>query len=104
MSWDDVIALASGLPGVTVSTSYGTPALKLRGKLLTRFRPDIESLVLLDVPTDERDMLMAAEPEIFHTLPHYDGYPAVLAHLATIDAATLLTFLKRRWHNLAPRP
>jgi hypothetical protein len=100
MSWDDVLRLAAGLPGVTVSTSYGTPALKLRGKLVTRFRPDIDSLVLLDVPNDERDMLIAADPAVFHTLPHYDGYPAVLARLSTIDAATLLSFLTRRTRNL----
>jgi hypothetical protein len=103
VTWDDVVHLAAGLPGVTVSTSYGTPALKLRGKLVTRFRPDIGSLVLLDVPTDERDMLIGSEPGIFHTSPHYDGYPAVLARLATIDAATLLGFLTRRIRNLSPR-
>jgi hypothetical protein len=103
MIWDDVVKLASDLPGVAVSTSYGTPALKVRGKLLTRFRPDIDSLVLLDVPNDERDMLMAAEPAIFHTLPHYEGYPAVLAHLRTIDAVTLRGFLERRWRNVAPK-
>ncbi len=103
MTWEDVVQLASGLPGVTLSTSYGTPALKLRGKLVTRFRPDIDSLVLLDVPPDERDMLIESDPTIFHTLPHYDGYPAVLARLATIDAPTLLSFLTRRIRNLAPR-
>jgi len=103
VTWDDVVTLASSLPGVTVSTSYGTPALKLRGKLLTRFRPDIDSLVLLDVPNDERDMLIAAEPAIFHTLPHYEDYPAILARLATIDAPTLLSLLTRRAGNLAPK-
>jgi len=103
MTWEDVVTLASTLPGVTTSTSYGTPALKLRGKLLTRFRPDIDSLVLLDVPNDERDMLIAAEPAIFHALPHYDGYSAILARLASIDAPTLLGLLTRRARNLAAK-
>ncbi len=100
MTWDEVVALGSTLQDVTVSTSYGTPALKVRGKLLTRLRPEDDSLVLLDVPVDERDMLIAAEPGIFHTMPHYDGYPAVLVRLGTVDAPTLLGFLTRRWRNL----
>jgi hypothetical protein len=103
LTWEDVVELGAALPGVTLSSSYGTPALKLRGKLVTRFRPDIDSLVLLDVPPDERDMLIKLDPAIFHTLPHYDGYPAVLARLATIDAATLLSFLTRRTRNLTPK-
>lgn len=103
MTWDEVVALGATLQNVTVSTSYGTPALKVRGKLLTRLRPEDDSLVLLDVPNDERDMLMAAEPDIFHTTSHYDGYPTVLVRLATVDAPTLLDFLTRRWRNVAPK-
>jgi hypothetical protein len=103
MTWDEVVALGATLQNVTVSTSYGTPALKVRGKLLTRLRPEDDSLVLLDVPNDERDMLIAAEPGIFHTTPHYDGYPAVLVRLSTVDAPTLLGFLTRRWRTLSPK-
>jgi hypothetical protein len=95
--------LSKDLPEVVVSTSYGTPALKLRGKLLTRLRPEDDSLVLLDVPTDERSMLIAADPSVFHTTPHYDGYPTVLVYLATVDRATLKQFLQRRWRNIAPK-
>jgi hypothetical protein len=98
-----VIQLGKELPEVEVSTSYGTPALKLRGKLLTRLRPEDDSLVLLDVPTDERSMLIEADPSVFHTTPHYAGYPAVLVYLATVDEARLKQFLKRRWRNIAPK-
>ena len=46
MTFDDVRAIALKWPEVTDGTSYGTPALKVRGKLLTRLKEDGESLVL----------------------------------------------------------
>ena len=103
MTWDDVAALGRQLPGVEVSTSYGTPALKVRGKLLTRLRPEDNSLVLPDVPIDEREMLIEADPETFHVTPHYYGYQMVLARLGTLEPERLLPFLERRWRAVAPK-
>lgn len=102
-TWDDVVQLAAGLPEVERSTSYGTPALRLRGKLLTRLRPEDDSLVLLDAPPDERDVLIEADPATFHTTPHYVGFPAVLARLDAVTPETLLSFLERRWRGVAPK-
>lgn len=103
MIWDDVIQLAREFPDVEVSTSYGTPALKVRGKLLTRYRPEDDSMVLLDVAVDEKEMLVDTNPGIFHTTPHYNGYPMVLAYLAPVEPETVRTFLLRRWRNIAPK-
>ena len=103
MTWDDVVALGGILPGTEVSTSYGTPALKVRNKLVTRLRNEDASLVLPSVPADERDMLIAAEPEVFHVTPHYEGYPIVLARLPSLYAERLWPFLVRRWRELAPK-
>jgi len=102
VTWDEAVAIGSALPEVELSTSYGTPALKVRGKLLIRLRPEDDSLVLLDTPMDERDLLIEADPQTFHTTPHYDGYPAVLARLASLDAPTLRRMIERRWRNVAP--
>ena len=103
MTWDDVVTLASELPGVEVSTCYGTPALRVKGKLLTRLRPEDSSLVLLDVPVDEKEMLIEMRPDSFHTTPHYDGYPAVLARLEAVEPPVVRRFLERRWHRVAPK-
>ena len=103
MTWDELVALAAELPEVTVSTSYGTPALKIRGKLLTRLRTEDDSLVLLDVPPEERAMLIEARPDLFHTTPHYEPYPAVLARLSMLDPETARGFLERRWRGIAPK-
>ena len=103
MTWEEAVAVASALPGVEVSTSYGTPALKVNGKFLTRLRPEDDSLVFVDVPMDERDLLIEADPATFHITPHYLGYPSVLGRLAALDAATVRRMIERRWRNVAPR-
>ena len=41
-----VCACAKRLPGAEVATSYGTPALKVKGKLFARLKEDGETLVL----------------------------------------------------------
>ena len=56
-------------------------------KFLTRLRDEDNSMVLLEVSFDEREMLMEAEPATFHFTPHYKDYPSVLARLVT-DAET----------------
>ncbi len=85
------------------STSYGTPALRVRGKLVTRLRAEDDSLVLHSVASDECDMLMGMDPEVFHITPHYAGYPVVLARLATLHPERLWPFLVRRWREIAPK-
>ena len=103
MTWEEVRAIALSFPEVEESTSYGTPAFKVKGKFLTRLRPEDDSLVLVDVPFDEREMLIAAEPATFHTTPHYKDYPSVLARLDTLHPGSLRNFLERRWRNVAPK-
>ena len=103
MTWDEVVAIGLALPEVEVSTSYGTPALKVRGKFLTRLRAEDDSLVLLEVGFDEREFLLEAEPETFHITPHYKDYPSVLARLKSIDAGTVARLLERRWRVVAPK-
>lgn len=103
MTFDDVCALASAWPGVERSTSYGTPALKVKGKLLTRLREDGETLVVLGVGLDEREMLIEAEPEVFHITPHYRDWPTVLMHLAKADPRAVEALLLRRWRAVAPK-
>lgn len=71
MTWDDVREIALARPLVEEGTSYGTPAFRVKGKLLARLRPEDHSLVLPGVGFDEREMLTEAEPAVFHMTPHY---------------------------------
>ena len=103
MTEDDVRAIALALPQVEEAISYGKPAFKAFGKFLTRVRKEDNSIVLAGVEFDEREMLMEAEPEVFHITPHYKDYPAVLAQLETVDPGTVRGFLERRWRACAPK-
>jgi hypothetical protein len=42
MRWEDVTKMALALPDVAEATSYGTPALRVSGKFMSRLRPDDE--------------------------------------------------------------
>ena len=103
MTWEEVVAVGVKLPEVEVSTSYGTPALKVRGKLLTRPRYEDDSIVLLEIGFDEREMLMQVEPETFHITPHYQNYPSILARLSSVHPGTVAGLLERRWKAVAPK-
>jgi hypothetical protein len=74
MTYADVVAIALKLPGVEESTSYGTAALKVRGKLFVRLKEDDVTIVLR---TDdvERAYLMRAHPKIFYITDHYRDSP-----------------------------
>jgi len=51
--------------GVEDGTSYGTPALKVRKKMLARLKEDGDSLVMPCVPQDEREMLVESQSKVF---------------------------------------
>ncbi len=103
MTEEDVRQLALALPQVEETISYGKPAFKAFGKFLTRVRREDSSIVLVGVDFDEREMLMEAEPGIFHITAHYKDYPSVLARLDTVDPGTVKSFLERRWRQCAPK-
>ncbi len=97
MTFDDVRRFALTWPEVEDSTSYGTPALKVRKKMLVRLREDGDSLVMPDVPIDERTILVESQPKIFYFTDHYADYPIVLIRLSKTRHAIVEPFLRRRW-------
>jgi hypothetical protein len=103
VTFDDVRMLALTWPEVEDGTSYGTPALKVRKKLLARIREDNDSLVMLGVPTDEREMLCESEPQVFHFTDHYRDYPTVLIRLSKAKRSHVEPLLRRRWRELASK-
>jgi hypothetical protein len=50
-----------------------------------------------------KDALLATDPTVFFTTPHFDGYPAVLVILAKINIATLRDVLVESWLARAPK-
>jgi hypothetical protein len=95
------LAARLGLPEVTEGTSYGTPALLVKGKSFTRLK-DPETLVLL-MPLEQKELLMEMAPEIYYETDHYKGWPAVLVRLAVISDAELGQRLAEGWRHRAPK-
>lgn len=101
VTWDIVRRLAGELPDVVEEPSFGTPAFKRRRKMFVRLRPEGDVLVLR---IDEADKLhlIAQQPDVYFTTPHYDGYPAVLVRMAAISEDELRRMLEASWRYVAP--
>jgi hypothetical protein len=102
VSFAEVSKMGRALPGVVESTSYGTPALKVDGKLLVRLKEDGETLVLR-MDFVNRDLLLRAEPDLFFLTDHYLNYPSILLRLTKVTSKRLAELLEDAWHLVAPR-
>jgi hypothetical protein len=91
----------SRLPGIEESSSFGTPALKVQGKLLVRVK-DADTLVFR-CPIEMKEILIESTPEIYFETDHYKGWPGVLVRLSKIDDAELRQCLQRAWRLQAPK-
>jgi hypothetical protein len=103
MTFDDIRKLTLVWPEVEDGTSHGTAALKVRKKLLARLKEDGDSLVVLGVPLDEREMLIESQPKIFYFTDHYKDYPTVLVRLSKAKRGNIEPLLRRRWRELASK-
>src|ERR1700712_1196572 len=103
MTFDDVRKIAQAWPEVEDGTSYGTPALKVRKKMLVRLKEDGDSLVMPGVPIDERDMLVESQPKVFYFTDNYRDYPMVLIRLSKTKRTAVEPLLRRQWRALASK-
>jgi hypothetical protein len=103
VTFEEVRQIALAWPEVEDGTSYGTPALKVRKKLLVRLKEDGDSLVMPGVPPDERGMLVESAPKVFYFTDHYRDYPMVLIRLSKAACADVEPLLRRRWRALASK-
>jgi hypothetical protein len=103
MTQDEIDAIVMAFPGAEKGISYGRPSYKLNGKFFTRLRREDESVVIMEVSLDEREMLMEAEPGTFHLTAHYRDYPCVLARIETLHPGSFRNFLDRRFRKIAKK-
>lgn len=96
-----LVQAAGHLPEIAEGTSYGTPALKVRTKFLCRVK-DPDTVVLM-CPLEEKEMLIAAAPDIYFETDHYKGWPAILVRIHAISIAELALRLERAFAMQAPR-
>lgn len=100
VTFETVRDIGLSLPDVEESTSYGTSALKTRGKLFARLHQDGHHLVL-KCELLEREMLLQAAPEVFSITDHYQDYPWILVDLSTVSRDALPEMIERAWRMVA---
>src|SRR4051812_17535334 len=109
--WSDVRQLALAMPVAEESLMRGHRAWKVKDKLFVWERPLRRTdLVALGAAAPEgpilgarvehliaKEALLADDPDVFFTTPHFDGYPAVLIRLPQIDLEILEEVVVEAW-------
>lgn len=99
-AFNRVRRLGLKLEGVEESTSYGSPALKVRGKMFACIAVDKAAepgTLAVRMSFLERDLRLKAEPDVYYLEPHYVDHPCVLARLSKISDAALRELLETGW-------
>jgi hypothetical protein len=94
-------AAAEGLLEIEVGTSYGTPALKVRKKMLCRVK-DVDTIGVM-CPLEEKELLIEAPPEFYFETDHYKGWPTLLVRIHAVPLEELRLRLRRAYAMQAPK-
>ena len=103
MKWDDFVAIARELPEVEQASSYGRPAIKVRGKFMAGYNTEEKAFVLRLSSVEEQDFLIEMAPAVYYITDHYKGYPAVLARPGKITKQEARGRLQQAWRKQAPK-
>ena len=100
ITFDRIRMIAAGFPGTEVSTSYGTPAIKVAKKLVLRLHNKEDAIVMLLDSVEEQQHLISADPMTFYITDHYQGYAAVLVR-PTVEESEFRTLFEKSWRRVA---
>jgi hypothetical protein len=116
-TWEDVRRIALGLPETSERLSRELRQWRVRDKGFVWERPlrraDLEALgdrapdgPILGARVEHlgaKEALLADDPGVFFTTPHFDGYPAVLVRLDRIGVEDLTEVIVEAWLCRAPK-
>ena len=116
-SWDDVRRLALALPETSEGVSRDLRRWVVKDKGFVWERPlrrsDLEALgdaapdgPILGARVEHlvaKEALLADDPSVYFTTPHFDGYPAVLVRLEEIGGEDLEELIVEAWLARAPK-
>jgi hypothetical protein len=100
--YDRYLSVALSMPGAEASTSYGTPAVKIRGKLLSRWRTEAEGAIAIRCDFLDRQILLLTQPEVFFLTDHYRDYPMILMRAEKASRNVMEEAVERAWRLVAP--
>ncbi len=96
MTFDAIRKMALALENVEEGTSYGTPAFKVGGVMFARLRDDIGALVVR-MSIEDREALIAEDPETYFITDHYLKYPWILVRLSRVQPDAMSDLLRAAW-------
>jgi hypothetical protein len=116
-SWEEVRRLALALPETSEHQSRGLAAWRVKEKLFVWERPlrqsDLRALgdaapegPILGARVEHlgaKEALLADDPAVFFTTPHFDGYPAILVRLENVGPPALEEVIVEAWLARAPK-
>ena len=116
-SWEDVRRIALDLPETDEGTSHGNRSWRVKEKGFVWERPlrrgDLEALgdaapdgPILGARVENemaKEALVANDPAVFFTTPHFNGYPAILIQLDHISVEDLTEVIVEAWLAKAPQ-
>ena len=100
VTFDTVRRHGLGLQGVHEGTAWGTPALKVGGRMfacIASHKSAEPDTLAVRIPFDRRDEMIATDPETYYLKDHYVGYPCVLVRLKRIREDALKDLLLAGW-------
>ena len=100
ISFDTVREIGLALPDVEEGATYGSPALKVRGKMfacIPSHRSAEPDSLVIRIDFDRREELIAADPKTYYLKDHYVGYPCVLVRLTRVRQDELRDLLLMAW-------
>lgn len=104
LTFDTVLEMGRALPDVEAATSWGAPALKVRGRMFacgaTHKSAEPNTLVVR-MDFDRRDELIAADPDTYYLKEHYVNYACVLVRLDRVHRDALRDLLLTGWRFMA---
>ena len=116
-TWDDVQRLALALPETSEAISREQRHWRVKDKSFVWERPlrraDLEALgaeapegPILGARVEHliaKEALLADDPEVYFTTPHFNGYRAILVRLGQITMGELRELITEAWLCRAPK-